>query len=95
MILEAPDTHLYPGLGGRIAGLDGLARLQTGCECLVEFSDGSAATADISKPGNDWLLATGAYRTAAGNRIGAKRWQIDFAEQGDQTTFRILARAPG
>lgn len=95
MILEAPDTHLYPGLDGKITGLDALARLQTGCECLVEFSDGSAATARLSKPGKDWLLVTGAYRTAAGSEIGAKRWCIGFAERDGRTTFRILARAPG
>jgi hypothetical protein len=93
MILEATHTHLYPGHRGRISGPAQIADLRTGGDCLVEFSDGSAVPARISKSGNDWLLDTDAYRTAAGTHIVKKRWLVGLGENGGHVEFRILKNA--
>ena len=93
MILEATHTHLYPGHRGRISGLGRIAELSSGGDCLVEFSDGSATPAKISRSAGDWRLDTGAYRTAAGTDIPARSWLIRFEEGGDEAGFRILRRA--
>jgi hypothetical protein len=72
MILEATHTHLYPGHKGKISGLAQIADMQASGDCLVEFSDGSATPARISKSEDAWQLHTEAYRTAAGTDIGAR-----------------------
>jgi hypothetical protein len=90
MILEATHTHLYRGHRGKISGLARLAELQSGRDCLVEFSDGTAAAARISKFGDDWRLSTDAYRTAAGTDIANKRWIVRLRETGDRIEFRIV-----
>ena len=90
--LQATHSHFYPGHRGRIAGLAQIADLLTDGDCLVEFADGSAAAATISKSGNDWLLDAGAYRSAAGTDIAAWRWLVRLTQDGDQVEFRILAK---
>ena len=90
MILEATHTHLYPGHRGRISGLVQMTDLPAGGDCQVEFSDGSMALARISKSGENWLLDTDAYRTAAGTDIAAKRWRICLEADGERMEFRIL-----
>lgn len=90
MILEATHTHLYPGHRGEISGLEEVANIQSGRDCLVAFSDGSAATARISRCGNGWQLDTNAYRTAAGTDITAKRWLVRLEEDRGHVKFRIL-----
>jgi hypothetical protein len=90
MILEATHTHLYPGHRGKISGLTQLADMQTGRDCLVEFSDGSAASARIAKSENGWQLRTSAYRTAAGTEIAEKLWFIRLEKDGDHVKFHIL-----
>lgn len=94
MILRATHTHLYPGHRGTISGLEQLAGLRPNGECVVEFSDGSAASARISRSADGWRLRTGAYRTAAGTDIAEKRWLVDLQQDGDRVTFRILKKAP-
>ncbi len=69
MILEATHTHLFPGHSGRISGLAQISALQTGVDCHIEFSDGSTASARISKSENGWHLRTSAYHTSAGTKI--------------------------
>lgn len=93
MILEATHTHLYPGHRGRISGLERIAELSSGENCLVEFSDGSATPAKISRSATDWRLGTDAYRTAAGTNIPARLWRIRIEEDSDGVKFRILERA--
>ncbi len=93
MILAATHTHLYPGHSGEISGLEKVANIQSGRDCLVAFSDGSAATARISQCGNGWQLDTDAYCTAAGTDIAAKRWFVRLEEDGDHVAFRILSKA--
>lgn len=91
--LQASHTHFYPGHGGRIAGLAKIADLLTDGDCLVEFVDGSAAAGRISESGNEWLLDTGAYRTAAGTDIAARRWLVRLTQDEDQVKFRIIRKA--
>jgi hypothetical protein len=93
MILEATNTHLYSGHSGKISGPEKVANIQSGRDCLVAFSDGSAATARISRCGNGWQLDTNAYRTAAGTDIAARRWFVHLEEDGDHVEFRILNKA--
>lgn len=95
MILEATHTHLYPGHAGKISGLAQMADIGAGRECLVEFSDGSAAPARIWKHGKEWQVRTSAYRTGAGTQIPEKRWITRLEEVGGQLTFRILKKAQG
>jgi len=92
MILEATHTHLYPGHKGRISGLQRIADIGSGRDCLIEFSDGSAASARIAPGEHGWLLQANAYRTAAGTDIAEKRWYVRLEEDGDQLGFRILKK---
>ncbi len=94
MILHATHTHLYPGHRGKISGLARIADLQAGADCLVEFSDGTAASAILSGSADGWLLDTGAYRTAAGTDIAQKRWLIRLAEVDGSVEFRIVKTRP-
>ena len=93
MILQATHTHLYPGHSGKISGLARLADMQSRCDCLVAFSDGSAASATISRSADGWQLHTDAYRTAAGTNIADKNWRVHLQEEDDQVKFRILDKA--
>jgi hypothetical protein len=93
MILQATHTHLYPGHRGKIADIAQLADIQTGGDCLIEFSDGSAASARITKCENGWQLRTNPYRTAAGTAIAEKLWFIHLEKDGDQIKFHILDKA--
>jgi len=94
MILEATHTHLYPGHRGKISGLAQIADLNQGRDCLVEFADGSAASARISRAENGWQLHTNAYRTAAGTDITERLWFILLQEDGPDIEFHILNKAP-
>jgi len=93
MILRATHTHLYPGHRGTISGAVRIADLKKTRDCLVEFVDGSAASANISADGANWLLRVDAYRTAAGTEIPVKRWRLRLHEDGDELQFRVLATA--
>lgn len=92
MLLQATHTHFYPGHEGEISGISRIAELQAGCDCVVEFVDGSATCAKISRIDDGWQLQTNAYRTAAGTEIAAKRWRLRLEETGDRIRFRILQR---
>ncbi len=94
MILEATHTHLYPGHRGKISGLAQIAEMQAGGDCLVEFSDGSATAARISKSEGGWQLHTEAYRTSAGTDIAARCWIVSLEEGRSHVEFRILRKAP-
>jgi hypothetical protein len=95
MILHATHTHFYPGHHGTLSGVEQLDELETPADCLVEFSDGSAAEVQILALEKDWRLQVAAYRTAAGTAIPAKRWLMRIDENEGRLRFRILARAPG
>ena len=92
MILQATHTHLYPGHRGKVPGLTRVSDLQAGCDCLVEFSDGSVTPASISESGDGWQLRTDPYRTAAGTNIAEKCWLIHLQDDVDHVEFRILEK---
>ena len=91
LILRTTHTHLYPGNRGTISGSGQIAGLGKGCDCLVEFADGSATPARISKTESTWQLDTQPYRTTAGTEIAAKRWRIRVTETDGEIRFRILS----
>ena len=95
MLLQATHTHLYPGHEGEISGISRLDELPPGSDCLVEFVDGSATCARISRTNDGWQLHTNAYRTAAGTDIAARRWRVRLDEAGGRIRFRILKRVHG
>ena len=95
MLLQATHTHLYPGHEGGISGISRLTEMQAECDCLVEFSDGSATCARLSRVNNGWQLHTMAYRSAAGTDIAERRWRVRLEEDGGRVRFRILKRAAG
>ena len=92
MILQASHSHLYPGHRGRVSGLTRVSEIKAGNQCLVEFSEGSAVPARLSKCENGWHLDTGAYRTAAGTDIAEKRWLVALTEEAGEVEFRILRK---
>ena len=93
MILEATHTHFYPGHRGKISGLTQIADIQTGRDCLIEFSDGSVASARITRSDNGWQLRTNSYRTTAGTEIAEKLWYVHLEKDVDQLKFHILNNA--
>ena len=92
-ILEATHTHLYPGNRGKISGISQIAGLKRGLDCLVAFSDGSAASAVLSRTESGWQLYTSAYRTVAGTDIAEKLWFVRLHEDGGEVKFHILSKA--
>ena len=92
MIFNATHTHLYPGHRGTVSGLAEISNPQTGAECLVEFSDGSATLARLTGSQGDWQLDTDAYCTGAGTCIGRKCWLIRLEDKHGQVEFRILKK---
>lgn len=93
MILQATHTHLYPGHRGKVTGLAHIADIRADRDCVVDFVDGSAACARISRHQNGWLLHTDPYRTAAGTDITEKFWLIGLDEDAGQVRFRVLGKA--
>ena len=97
IILEAPATHLYPGLEGAMvpdaeATLNGLHAAPA--DCVVEFSDGSVAHARLepAAPGRHRLDVQG-YTTARGTEIPPKQWPLEIAAHGRRAArFRIVGR---
>ena len=92
MILLATHTHLYPGHRGGISGPAKISDIPADGDCVVEFSDGSASSARLSKINGDWQLCAQAYRSAAGTNIAKKCWQIDLEENDGGVEFRILKK---
>ena len=99
LVLEAPHSHLYPGLVGRIsAAPEGLASdLREGAvDCAVEFVDGAAAFGRLGAgEGDSCLLSVDAYETRRGTQIPAKRWSLTISPRdGGGAAFRIAKRLP-
>ncbi len=94
MRFNATHTHLYPGLRGRILDLAAPDELPSDRACLVEFSDGAAATARVSRLDEGWQLDTDAYRTAAGTDIAPKSWRLEIERDHENPRFRIVKKLP-
>ena len=91
--LEAVHTHLYPGLRGSLYGaLPGKPKATT---CEVAFSDGAVALGSlVMESDREGVLETGPYTTAAGTKIPAKRWRVEFNGSESTPGFRVRAKLP-
>ena len=65
--------------------------------CQVAFSDGSMALGSlVVRSDGEAILESGAYKTAAGTNIPAKRWRIEFAEDdAGVTNFKVRDKLSG
>ncbi|MDT8344555.1 MAG: hypothetical protein RQ752_08980, partial [Thermohalobaculum sp.] len=86
-LIEATNTHLYPGAWGRAGALP-----QVPAPCLVVFADGACAAGRIAPLGAEVRLDLDAHRTARGRTIAARAWRIAQAADG---TLPVLARIGG
>lgn len=89
IVLEAGHTHLYPGLEGKVSGIDPALLEEAGAPCRIAFSDGSVAFGSLGRADDGWALDVSPYATAAGTDIPAKRWRIDLQQADGGVTFRI------
>lgn len=87
VLIEATNTHLYPGARGRAGALP-----QEPAPCLVVFADGARAAGRIAPLGEGFRLDLGAHRTARGRAVAARTWRLAQAADG---TLRVLARIGG
>lgn len=91
--LEAVHSQLYAGLRGSLYGT--LPGTPDAATCEVAFSDGSVALASlVMEGGNEGVLETGPYTTAAGTKIPAKKWRVDFNDTEGAPGFRVRAKLP-
>jgi len=93
VLLRTSHSHLYPG---HIVTLDHDApRTAKPHPAVIEFADGSGATATLSRVGDDTLeLAVDEYVTQKRHAIVARRWllrPIDAARTGWRVTRRLPA----
>lgn len=94
-VLEATNTHLYPGHEGKVTGFD--IKAQSQLTCRIDFTDGGVVFGTLALGTNgDWELDVSPYVTTAGTDIAAKRWRITLKVDGDNTVrFRIRKQAAG
>ena len=93
LILEAPSSHLYPGIVLKAVAEEGedLPRRRM-TRCLVVFADGSSASAKLRREGVAHLLEVESYSTARGTPIGPKVWRVaSMHRQRGSLEFRLLA----
>ena len=92
--LEAPHTHLYPGLVGNLVGAIPAASAGQAAPCQVAFSDGTMALGSLTvTEATDAVLDAGPYMTAAGTKIPRKRWRIALSrDNGRAVRFRVRAK---
>ncbi len=91
LIFRSPNTHLYPGLRGRLEGDFPSGPGRNG-RCLVEFSDGNVIPSILEKLETDqWKLTIDAHVTVAGTGIPQKSWKvrIESGEDGSRK-FRVI-----
>ena len=87
-------SHLFRGI--RLSLPHGLAPPLRPCEVRLAFSDGVELAAELlTARDGELLLATPAYRTAAGSDVGPGLWPVrevaDSADSG-QLTLRLGPR---
>lgn len=83
MIFRFADSHAYPGCGVTLAPATG--------DDMAEFADGSAAPAhwEPDAVSDGYVVDLGAYRTARGTDIAAKRWRVGRADSGWKVTAAL------
>lgn len=90
---SANDSHLYPGALLRDLDASREARLSSGDELLVEFSDGVIARGRLLEVGTDAVvLQMPLYRTARGTEVQARTWRIVPGDESD--LMKVSKRLP-
>jgi len=91
LILDAPSSHLYPGIILKAVAEEDLPRRRR-VRCLVVFVDGSRAAARLRREGDVQLLEVEGYSTARKTSIGPKIWRVaSMRRQRGVFEFRLLA----
>ncbi len=92
--LTAGYSHLFRGI--RLTLPDGFAPPLRPCDVRLAFSDGVELAAELLTGGDgELLLATPAYRTAAGNDVEGGLWPVQDVADGtdsDPVTVRLGPR---
>ena len=93
LILEAPSSHLYPGIVLKAVAEEGKGPPRRGrTRCLVVFADGSSAPAKLHREGDAHLLEVEGYGTARSTPIGPKVWRVaSMRRHRGAIEFRLLA----
>jgi hypothetical protein len=94
LLLRTTHSHLYPG---STVTLDDDAPRNANAKprpAVIEFADGSGATATLSRVGDDTLeLAVDEYVTQKRHKVIARRWLLRPADT-TRTAWRVAARLP-
>jgi len=63
--------------------------------CQINFSDGSMTLGTLEAgKGSEATLETNPYMTAAGTKIPAKRWRVEFSkDEKGRKHFRVRAKS--
>jgi hypothetical protein len=89
MHISFHHTHAYPGCAATL--IDDGVDPEAGGEAVVEFSDGSIASASYDMLGADeMILRVAPYTTARRTRIPAKTWKLRRADRGQ--SWKVAAR---
>jgi hypothetical protein len=92
ILLRAAHSHLYPG--SVVAAENVPARIAAPRAAVIEFADGSGATATLSPLDDGALeLAVDAYVTHTRHAVAARRWHL-HAVDAARTAWRIARRLP-
>lgn len=89
--VQVAGSHLYPGCAVRIAHLPEPTR---GASAVVEFADGSGASATCRLRAHDELeLSVGKYATQNRHPVDARHWLL-FAVDSSHHSWRVKRRLP-
>ena len=90
---SANNTHPYPGAKLRSSDSPSEARLSTGDQVLVEFSDGMTVSGRLLKAEpNAAVMQLPSYRTQHKTTVAERIWRI--APGGEAGLVRVQKRLP-
>ncbi|OXJ13189.1 hypothetical protein [Burkholderia sp. AU6039] len=92
LLLRTTHSHLYPGSTVTLG--NDAPRNATPHPAVIEFADGSGATAMLSRVDDDALeLAVDEYVTQKRHKVVARRWLLRPADT-TRTAWRVAERLP-
>ncbi|WP_269501880.1 hypothetical protein [Burkholderia sp. IMCC1007] len=93
ILLRAGHSHLYPGC--IVAAADMPVRFAASHPAMIEFADGSGATATLSQREHDAVEpGVDEYVTSKRHTVVARRWLL-HAVDATRTAWRVARRLPG
>lgn len=100
LIALCDHSHLFRGSRLRLRGLprpEGFAADPEPSECVIVFSDGAEAKAELLvAQASGAALVVPARTTAAGTRMPEQSWSVrGAAVRGDDVELRLGSRLPG